>query len=220
MLANYKNWIFDWSGTIVDDMALVVDATNHVMAHYKKPQFDRESFRSSFRLPYGEWYAEIIPNVPLEEIEQHFRKGFELSAARVPVLPYAREFLEALKAGAKRIFVCTSMDTAAFEDQASSHKLDHFFQQTYSSVLNKKKLITQILQEHQLTPSETIFIGDMIHDIETAHHGEIDSLAVLTGYNTKAELESARPSYLVRNYSELLWLACLWAIECFIIFYH
>jgi len=43
-----KHWIFDWSGTLVDDMGIVVDATNFVLAHYGKPTMDRETFRKEF----------------------------------------------------------------------------------------------------------------------------------------------------------------------------
>ncbi len=204
MLTHYKNWIFDWSGTIVDDVAVVVDATNHVMRHYKKPELDRAGFLSSFRLPYGEWYAEIIPEADLEDVERHFREGFSASKASVPVLPHAREFLTLLKEKGKTLFVCSSVDPASFDEQATEHQLLGFFEKTYTGVLDKKDLIGDILKAHQLDPAETIFVGDMIHDIETAHHGKLSSLAVLTGYNTKAELESARPSYLVENYSEFL----------------
>ena len=200
----YKNWIFDWSGTIVDDMALVVDATNHVMRQYGKPEFDREGFKSSFRLPYGEWYEEVIPGVDLGEIEDHFRKGFAASEATVPVLAYTREFLLQLRSEGVRMFVCTSMDPKAFVEQSNSHALTDFFEETYSGVLDKRKLIESMLVEHSLNKAETVFVGDMIHDIETAHHGGIDSLGVLTGYNTFSELESAKPTRIVNDYSVFL----------------
>ena len=49
-------------------------------------------------------------------------------------------------------------------------------------------MIHRILEENNLPPAETIFIGDMQHDIETARHGGIGSCAVLTGYNSLPQL--------------------------------
>lgn len=37
----------------------------------------------------------------------------------------------------------------------------------------------------------------MQHDIETAHHAGITSIAVLTGYNDAAQLSKARPDIIV-----------------------
>jgi len=54
-----------------------------------------------------------------------------------------------------------------------------------------------------LKPDETLFIGDMEHDIETARHGGIHSCAVLTGYNTLEQLREAKPDLIVEHLSEL-----------------
>ncbi len=204
MIDRYDSWIFDWSGTIVDDMALVIDATNHVMRQYAKPEFDRDGFKSSFRLPYGDWYAQVIPGVALDEIEDHFRHGFSVSGVSVPVLPHTREMLQFLRQRGDRLFVCTSMDPKAFIEQAEQHDLMEFFEKTYSGVLDKRDLIGELLAEHELQLESTVFVGDMIHDIETAHHGGIASIAILTGYNTEAELRSVSPTHLVADYSQML----------------
>ncbi len=52
-------------------------------------------------------------------------------------------------------------------------------------------------------PDETLFIGDMQHDIETARHGGIHSCAVLTGYNTLEQLRAAEPDLIVEHLGEL-----------------
>ena len=52
-------------------------------------------------------------------------------------------------------------------------------------------------------PDETLFIGDMEHDIETAQHGGIHSCAVLTGYNTLEQLRAAKPDLIVEHLGEL-----------------
>jgi len=75
--------------------------------------------------------------------------------------------------------------------------LRHHFEATYSGVLDKRDLILQILQTHALDPTETAFVGDMTHDVETARHGGISSIAVLTGYNHAEVLAAVRPDLTV-----------------------
>jgi ADP-ribose pyrophosphatase YjhB (NUDIX family) len=73
----------------------------------------------------------------------------------------------------------------------------------YVNVWDKREKIHEILRENGLHPHETLFIGDMQHDIETARHGGIHSCAVLTGYNTLTQLRLAQPDLIVEHLGEL-----------------
>jgi len=46
----FNNIIFDWSGTLVDDLGPVLEATNAVLGRYGVAALDREGFRRTFRL--------------------------------------------------------------------------------------------------------------------------------------------------------------------------
>ena len=193
----FRNLIFDWSGTLVDDLGPVIEATNAVLARYGVPPLDREAFRRRFRLPYREFYADILPHVPLDELEAHFRPAFDAAATPVTILPHAREKLDWCAALGIRTFVLTSMDQAAFERQLHDFGLQSHFEATYSGVLDKRELIHHILATHALDPAETAFVGDMTHDVETARHGGVSSIAVLTGYNHPEILATVRPDLTV-----------------------
>ena len=65
-------------------------------------------------------------------------------------------------------------------------------------------MIHQILEAHQLNPELTAFVGDMTHDVETARHGGITSIAVLTGYNHPEVLAALSPDLTVANL-QVLW---------------
>lgn len=203
-LHQYQNWIFDWSGTLVDDLAMVLDATNHVLRVYGKDEIEREDFRTSFRLPYAGYYEEILPGVPLDELEGHFREGFarsEAAGVTSPLLPHALDFLERLQSRGKRIFILSSMDAAAFDRHAVELGIDHFFEATYAGVLDKRNQIHQMLEKHALDVSNTVFLGDMCHDVETAKHGGVASIALLTGYQNAEQLGMASPDLLVADLS-------------------
>jgi phosphoglycolate phosphatase len=193
----FRNLIFDWSGTLVDDLGPVIEATNAVLGKYAIAGMDREGFRRAFRLPYREFYAELLPDIPLDELEAHFRPAFDAAVTPVTVLPFAREKLEWCSALGIRTFVLTSMDTLAFERQMDEFGLRHHFEATYSGVLDKREVIHRILEERGLKPEETAFVGDMTHDVETARHGGVSSIAVLTGYNHPEILAGVRPDITV-----------------------
>ncbi|TAE74542.1 MAG: NUDIX domain-containing protein [Verrucomicrobia bacterium] len=193
----FQNLIFDWSGTLVDDLPPVLEATNHVLELYGVEGFDREGFRRRFRLPYEEFYREMLPEVPLDELEVHFRKAFSASDASVTILPHAREKLEWCRAQGIRCFVLTSMDRDAFHHQLHALELSEFFEATYAGVLDKRERILGILEAHRLNPAESAFVGDMTHDIDTARHGGMTSIAVLTGYTHAGPLAEARPDLTV-----------------------
>ncbi len=49
-----KNVLFDWSGTISDDLPVVYATVMKVFAHYGIPAITLDEFRSSYTLPYME----------------------------------------------------------------------------------------------------------------------------------------------------------------------
>jgi phosphoglycolate phosphatase len=48
-----------------------------------------------------------------------------------------------------------------------------------------------------------MFVGDMVHDIETARHAGVLSCAVLTGYDSLCKLKAANPDLLFRGLREV-----------------
>lgn len=200
----FRNLIFDWSGTLVDDMGPVIEATNMVLGKYGIGPYTRETFRRNFRLPYREFYEEVLPGISLEELEAHFRPAFDQAVTPVTVLPHAREKLEWARSHGMRMFVLTSMDATAFERQLGDFDMKQFFEATYAGILDKREWIHRILEQHRLAANETAFIGDMTHDIETARHGGISSIAVLTGYHHAEVLATVRPDITVPDLGVLV----------------
>ena len=65
--------------------------------------------------------------------------------------------------------------------------------------MDKREKILKILKIHHLNPEETMFVGDMVHDIETARHGGVLDVAVLTGFDPLHKLMPANPTVIVRD---------------------
>lgn len=198
-----RNVIFDWSGTLVDDLPAVWQATNHVLSQAGRPTLTLEQFRAEFCLPFTIFYDKHVPHIPLPQLEEWFHGHFREAQDSVVELPHAREFLEFCRARKLRTFVLSTVQRDHFAKQAGKTGFGKFIDAPYVEVWDKRQKIRAILKKHRLKPDETLFIGDMQHDIETARHGGVHSCAVLTGYNTLDQLRAAKPDLIVEHLREL-----------------
>jgi len=141
--------------------------------------------------------------VPLAQLEAWFHAEFRQVQDSVAELPYAREFLEFCRAQKFRTFLLSTVHGDHFKVQCRVNGFDAYIDKPYTDVWDKRKKIHDILRENDLQPGETLFIGDMEHDIATAKHGGVHSCAVLTGYNTLDQLRAAQPDLIVEHLGEL-----------------
>ncbi|HTX21124.1 MAG TPA: NUDIX domain-containing protein [Candidatus Aquilonibacter sp.] len=198
-----RNIIFDWSGTLVDDLPAVLKASNFVLAQAGKSEMSLEEFRAEFSLPFTNFYDRHTPEVPMPQLEEWFHTEYRRVQTSVCELPHAREFLEFCRAKKVRMFLLSTIHADHFKIQCGVTGFDAFLEKPYTDVWDKRKKIREILRENNLQPRETLFIGDMEHDIETAKHGGLHSCAVLTGYNTLEQLRAAQPDLIVEHLREL-----------------
>jgi len=198
-----RNIIFDWSGTLVDDLPAVLQASNYVLTQAGRPEMSLEQFRAEFSLPFTKFYDRHTPHIPMPQLEDWFHSSFKVAQASVVELPHARDFLEFCRAKKFRTFLLSTVHADHFKVQCGVTGFDVYLDRPYTDVWDKRKKIHDILAENHLKPDETLFIGDMEHDIETAQHGDVHSCAVLTGYNTLAQLRAAKPDLIVEHLGEL-----------------
>ncbi len=200
-MAEIQNVIFDWSGTLVDDLPAVWRATNYTLSKSGRPELSLEEFRSEFTLPFDKFYDRVTPGVPLEQLEEWYKESFAEEQKEIKLLPHARKFFNFCRENGLRTFLLSTIHPDHYRAQSERFSFD--FDHTYIRVMDKRAKIIDILNENDLKPESTVFIGDMQHDIETAHIGGISSCAVLTGYNTLKQLRQSRPSVVVENLCEL-----------------
>lgn len=198
-----RNIIFDWSGTLVDDLPAVWEASNFVLTQAGRDEMSLEQFRAEFCLPFTNFYDKHTPHVPMDQLESWFHGRFRQCQASVRPLPHARAFLEFSREQRLRTFLLSTVASDHFAVQNRSLGFDEFLDKPYLGIWDKRTKIHEILEENKLRPRETLFIGDMQHDIETAKHGGIHSCAVLTGYNTLDQLRAAKPDLIVEHLGEL-----------------
>ncbi|MBI5386745.1 MAG: NUDIX domain-containing protein [Verrucomicrobia bacterium] len=198
-----RNVIFDWSGTLVDDLPAVWQASNFVFRQAGVPEMTLEEFRAEFCLPFTKFYDRYTPHVPMAQLEAWFHGRFRECQDSVAALPHAREFLEFCRRCRLRTFLLSSVHEDHFARQTAATGFQDFLDHPYVGVWDKRTKIREILEQHGLRPEETLFVGDMQHDIETARHGGVLSCAVLTGYNRLDQLRASAPDVIVEHLGEL-----------------
>jgi phosphoglycolate phosphatase-like HAD superfamily hydrolase/ADP-ribose pyrophosphatase YjhB (NUDIX family) len=198
-----RNIIFDWSGTLVDDLPAVLDATNHVLTLAERPEMTLDEFRAEFCLPFTRFCDKHVPHLPLHQLEDWFHVRYGQVQASVCALPHAEKFLQFCQARNLRTFVLSAVNQRYFEVQAVVTGFGDYLEKSYLNVRDKRAKIGEILRANQMAPAETLFIGGMQHDIEAAKQGGIHSCAVLTGYNPVDQLRAAHPDVIVEHLSEL-----------------
>src|SRR5580658_2601860 len=78
-----RNIIFDWSGTLVDDLPAVLQASNFVLTQAGKNEMTLEEFRAEFSLPFTNFYSRHTPHVPMPQIEEWFHAEFKRAQTSV-----------------------------------------------------------------------------------------------------------------------------------------
>lgn len=198
-MAVIRNVILDWSGTLVDDLDPVIEACNKIFEAFGKPPFSKEAFREKFFLPFPAFYERYLPEATMEEIERVYHEAFDELQVQVTLLPYALEFLEYCKEQAFSVFLLSSIQGRHFERQSEHLGVRRFFSRAYVEAMDKRRTIQELLSNHDLKPEETLFVGDMEHDIETGRQAGVQSCAVLTGYDSLEKIKQAGPSLIFRD---------------------
>jgi phosphoglycolate phosphatase len=144
-----------------------------------------------------------------EEALRLYRERFaEIGLYENALYPGILSALATLSGDGHRLFVATSKPTV-FADRIIAHfELSDFFEAVYGSELDgtrtdKGELLAHIVRETGIDPQAATMIGDRSHDIIGARKNGMQTLGVLYGYGSEAELRNAGADALVRSPDEL-----------------
>ncbi len=187
----------------MDDLPAVWQTTNHILKRAGKSPLTLDEFRLEFTLPFARFYENYLPGHRLEDLERWWHEFFPGVEHLVEPLSGSREFLEFAKDHGLRTFICSAIHYNQFSTQSERSGFMHLIDAPYIEISDKTERIHHILEENDLIPGETLFVGDMEHDVQAARAGKIWSCAVLTGYNGLRQLREAGPDLIVENLAEL-----------------
>lgn len=187
----------------MDDLPAVLAATNYVFQQAGLKEISLDQFRNEFCLPFTGFYERYTPHIPKPTLEEWFHGHFRKVQDDVVELPHARDFLKFCRAHGIRTFLLSTVHPEHYTVQARTTGFGEFIDIPYLGILDKRTKIKDILTENNLLAGETVFIGDMQHDIETAKYGGVYSVGVLTGYNRLEQLRASEPDLICEHLGEL-----------------
>ena len=198
-----QNVILDWSGTLVDDLMPVLKTTNHVLESCGLTAMTLAEFRSQFCLPIRKFYEHRVPDVPQARLEQIFLTEYPKHHAEITLLPHTLGFLRFCQQRHMGVYIASTVDARTYETQMTRFGISSYITKPYIGIEDKTSKIHHILDENRLERGETMFVGDMEHDVEAGRAGGIHTCAVLTGYNPLDKLRAIKPDLICENLGEL-----------------
>lgn len=194
-----ENIIVDWSGTVVDDLDAVLQATNFTLKELGRAPVSKEKFRREFVLPIEKFYDRFLPGIPLNQIEALYHRFFTQTRAETKLSPGAADFCAFASTNGRRLFVLSTVSEAHFESQAEQYGIRSSFTRVYVGVKDKTKTIHSLLRENDLDPDRTLLVGDTVHDMQAARSAGVIAAAVLIGFDPIEKLASSEPDLIVRD---------------------
>ncbi len=198
-----ENLILDWSGTLADDVAVTLDATNDTLRHFGASPVDMATYRRDFKLPVMGFYGPRLPGRTLDEIDPVFFAAFRKRSTEAPLFPGAAQLLRVEKGRGKRLFILSTMARDILEEACERHGILPLVERIVGDAADKSPAMKALVAEAGLEPDVSLYVGDTVHDVEVAHENRLRAGAALYGYSAREILEAAGPDYLFEDIGAL-----------------
>ena len=188
-ISNYRHIIWDWNGTLIDDVWLVVEIMNKMLKKRNLPGIDSKKYREIFDFPVTRYYLKLGFNFSLEPFEELTVEFISEYYARFNECKLFDKVEEVLKEISDR-GIGQSILSASKED-VLTEKIRHYGIDKYfcrilgldnhyaeSKVDRGKKWIAEL----NLNPQDVLLIGDTTHDYIVSKHIGSDCLLIANGH--------------------------------------
>ena len=168
--------LWDWNGTLLDDVALCVDALNRLLArHGYARQYDLDSYRKIFGFPIRDYYIRAgfdFTRHSFDELAKSYMDDYIPASAACPLMPGARETLARLQAAGLRQVILSASPITTLQRQAEQRGVLPYFDRLLGLgdiyAKSKVELGLRYLAEEQFDPDTAVMVGDSVHDFEVS----------------------------------------------------
>lgn len=188
--------IWDWNGTLLNDVSLCVSAMNALLHERQLAEIDIDTYKNIFTFPVKDYYQAI---------------GFDFTkeAFEIPALAYmdiyieqvfsaqlhhdAKEVMELMKNKGVRQFMLSAMEQQLLERTIGHFNLNPYLERAYGieDHLGGGKIHRgrQLISEMQLEARDCLFVGDTLHDKEVAEAIGCPFVLLSNGHQSAARLK-------------------------------
>lgn len=210
MMKNYKHIIWDWNGTIIDDVDLCVELINWLLKERNLKTISKDEYKNIFTIPVKNYYAalgfdferESFEIIGRKWIEEYERRKFECKA-----YPGILEVMEKIKNLGIGQSILSAYSQHTLEEMADHFGLTQYFSHIVGLdniyAAGKLHLGQQLIKKLGNGKGETLMIGDTEHDFEVATEMGADCILLSSGHYDKKRLETLGVK-VIDSISELL----------------
>lgn len=196
-MSEYKCIIWDWNGTLLDDVGLNIGIVNTLLSERGVEIISSvEYYRDEFSFPVIDFYRKVGFDLENEDFTLIARRYALLFNERYPhaeIFPDAEDTLRLIKYSGKEQLIISATEQGYLLKQVDYFELSNYFTDILgvSDVLGSSKIerAKRWIAERDIDPKEVLFIGDTVHDYDTAKAIGCDCVLVSRGHNSRKRLE-------------------------------
>ena len=185
----YKHIIWDWNGTLLDDVEVVINVMNSLLKKRKMPVIDRERYLQIFDFPVINYYITLGFDFSLEPFEIIANEYVELyrdAYSACNLQQDAKKILKLINDSNITQSILSASEQTYLDESVNFYKISDFFVKLLGLndhyAVSKVESGKRLLQDLSLNPKEVLLIGDTIHDYEVSKAIGCDCILVTCGH--------------------------------------
>ena len=193
-----RHIIWDWNGTLLDDLDLVLEIINNQLAARDLPPLSRQAYQEVFDFPVKNFYQKIgfdFGRESFESVSAEYIQAYERARPGCELMGGAREVLaHAASLGISQSILSASKGSYLIKAAAEYGIAGYFnaiqgLEDHYAA--GKLELAEQFLASCGLPPDQLLIVGDTTHDGWIAGKLGLNCLLIPNGHHSRQRLESA-----------------------------
>lgn len=196
-MSRYASVVWDWNGTLLDDVELALGIVNELLADHGVPVLSRERYLEIFDFPVRDYYARAglaLGDAEFARLSERFCARFDEGLHRAPLFEGVRGALATFRGRGLRQFLLSGTEHEALQRMLGHYGLAGAFEwaQGMRDTLAEGKVGggEALLARRAIDRRRTVLVGDTLHDAEVAEALGVDCLLVATGHQARARLEA------------------------------
>lgn len=207
---SYRAVFFDFDGTLADSYRAIAASVNHVRAQYQQAPLPVAEVRRFVGRGPEHLLRHTLPGIDVEH-------GYGLYRAHHPsvlrsgteLLPGAVETLRTVKHSQRLTAICSNKPRLFTQELLEFFGLAELVDlvvgpEDVAKVKPAPDMLLLALQRLQVAATETLYVGDMTVDVETARAAGVAVWVVPTGSDEPQALARAQPDRLLADLHEVL----------------
>ena len=210
MSIGYTHLLWDFNGTLYDDVDAGIESANDLLAAHGLPRFSsREAYRMTFGFPIADYYARMgfdFSRTPYADLAVEW-VAYYLERSRTSGLfdDVAKMLIRTQEMGISN-WILSATELGMLSRQVESLGIREWFDGLLGldniHAYSKAELGVRWIQAHP--DARVLLIGDTDHDAEVAAAMGVDCALVARGHQGREKLETCRAIAVTDTLTELL----------------